>query len=422
MAEPTSALGFYDVLLRIAEKAGMAYYGSNGQGKAIAPVDAFNLDKCKRIINDGFRLFVASPPAQGWLWQERMAEITLAATEIGTATAGAATTLTDDTQNTDLTYVRTEANDYFNDWLLTITAGTGVGESAIVTDYVGATRTVTFSGGLSGGSTPDTTSIYQIEKVNLMPEDFNGEVDGAVSYAQSTNHGTEIELVDESLIRAIRADYISTGYPTKVAIVPYRPVAGTLGARRWELLTDYASVGTDVLNVPYTSHFNQMDCETGTATAGAATSLTDSGRGEADDYFNGWILTIIAGTGLGETATVTDDYASGVFSFTALSGGSTPDTTSVYYVEPASNLHPAGVKFDECILQACYAEAEKQIEEINEGMVELYYKVSLPSAHKMDSRSRPRKLRSKRAIVRGRYSVHGGYHGGHRTWHNITQL
>ncbi len=402
MAEPTSALGFYDLLLRIAEKAGMAYYGSAGQDKAIAPVDAFNLDKCKRIINDGFRLFVASPPAQGWLWQERMAEITLASTETGTATNGSSTTLVDTTN-------RDEDDDYFNTWLLTITAGTGVGESAIVTDFDNGTSTLTFSGGLSNGSTPDTTSIYQVEKVNLLPEDFNGEVDGAVTYAASTNHGTELELVDESLIRAIRADYISSGYPSKVAILPYRPVAGVLGTRRWQLITDYATVNADVLNVPYTSHFNKMDCETGTATAGAATSLTDSGRGEADDYFNGWLLTIIAGTGLGETATVTDDYASGVFSFTALSGGSTPDTTSVYYVEPASNLHPAGVKFDECILQACYAEAEKQIEEINEGALELYYKVSLPFAHKMDSRSRPRKLRSKRAIVR------------ERTWRNVTK-
>lgn len=411
MAEPTSALGFYDILLRIAEKAGMAYYGSLGQGKAIAPVDAFNLDKCKRIINDGFRLFVANPPEHGWHWQERTAEITLAATETGTATAGAATTLTDDTQDADLNYVRTEANDYFNDWLLTITAGTGVGESAIVTDYVGATRTLTFSGGLSGGSTPDTTSVYQIEKVNLMPEDFNGEVDGAPTYAASTNHGTELELVDESLIRAIRADYISSGYPSKVAIRPYRPVAGALGARRWELITDYASVGTDVINVPYTSHFNKMDCETGTATGGSAVTLIDTDRLEADDYFEGWILTIIAGTGLGQTATITDyDEGDSTFTFTGgLSGDSTPDTTSVYYVEPASNLHPAGVKFDDCVLQACYAEAEKQIEEINEGAVELYYKVSLPFAHKMDSRSRPRKLRSKRAIVR------------ERTWHNVTQ-
>ncbi len=403
MAEPTSALGFYDLLLRIAEKAGMAYYSSDGQGKAIAPVDAYNLDKCKRIINDGFRLFVASPPAQGWLWQERMAEILLAVTVNGTATSGSSTTLIDTTN-------RDEDNDYFNDWLLTITAGTGVGESAVITDFVSSTSVLTFSGGLSGGSTPDTTSVYQVEKVNLLPEDFNGEVDGAVTYAASTNHGTELEIVDESLIRAIRADYISSGYPTKVAILPYRPVAGTLGTRRWQLITDYATVQSDVLNVPYTSHFNEMDCETGTADSGGATTLVDGDRAEADDYFNGWLLTVIAGTGLGQTATITDyTGSSGTFTFTALSGASSPDSTTVYYVEPASNLHPAGVKFDNCILQACYAEAEKQVEEINEGAVELYYKVSLPFAHKMDSRSRPRKLRSKRAIVR------------ERTWRNVTK-
>ncbi len=286
MAEPTSALGFYDILLRIAEKAGMAYYGSDGQGKAVVPVDVFTLDKCKRIINDGFRLFVASTPPQGWLWQERMAEIVLAVTVTGTATSGSSTTLVDTTN-------RDEDDDYFNDWLLTVTAGTGVGESAVITNFDKGTSTLTFSGGLSGSSTPDTTSIYQIEKVNLMPEDFNGEVDGAVSYAASTNHGTELELVDESLIRAIRADYISSGYPTKVAILPYRPVAGALGTRRWQLITDYATVNADVLNVPYTSHFNEMDCETGIATAGSATSLTDTTRRlEIDDYFNGWLLTI----------------------------------------------------------------------------------------------------------------------------------
>jgi len=62
MAEPTGALGFRDLVLRTAEKAGMAYYGSDGQGKAIIPVDAYNLDRCRRIVNDAFRLFEASPP------------------------------------------------------------------------------------------------------------------------------------------------------------------------------------------------------------------------------------------------------------------------------------------------------------------------------------------------------------------------
>lgn len=402
MAEPTSALGFYDLLLRIAEKSGMAYYSSTGQGKAIVPVDAHNLDQCKRIINDGFRLFVASPPPRGWHWQERIASIALSAAVSGTATAGTATTLIDTTN-------RDEADDYFNDWILTITSGTGVGETATITDSDEGDSEVTFSGGLSGGSTPDETSIYRIEKVNLLPEDFNGQVDGPITFAASTNHGSDIEWVGESTIRLNRADFVTTGYTLRAAVRPYQPAAGALGAaRRWELIVDPAPVAADTLQFPYTSHFNIMDCETGVATGGSPTTLLDTGRLEATHYFKDWILTIIAGTGLGQTATITAYTVGGTFGFTALSGGSTPDTTSVYYVEPAANLHPAGFKFDNTVLQACLAEAEKQIEEINEGAVELFYKVHLPFAHNVDGLSRPRKLRGKHSIVR------------ERTWLNIT--
>ncbi len=401
MAEPTSALGFYDLLLRVAVKAGIAYYNSTGQGKAIVPVDAHNLDLCKRIINDGFRLFVSTPPPRGWHWQERIASVALSATATGTATSGAATYLAD----TD----RTEDDDYFNDWILTVTGGTGVGESATITDYTKTTGKLEFTA-LSGGSTPDTTSIYQVEKVNLLPEDFNGQVDGPITYAAGTNHGGGIDWVDESTIRMFRANFISTGYPLRAAVLPYQPTAGALGAaRRWRLITDPSPVTSDTLEFPYTSHFNIMDCETGTADSGGATTLVDGDRGEANDYFKGWILTVIAGVGLGQTATITGyTGSSGTFAFTALSGASSPDSTTVYYVEPAANLHPAGFKFDDAVLAACYAEAEKQVEEINEGAVELFYKVYLPFAHNTDSLSRPRRLKRSRGIQR------------ERTWLNIT--
>ena len=407
MSEPTSVITFYDMLLRVAEKAGMAYYGSTGQGKPVVPVDAFNLDKCKRIVNDAFRLFDASPPPRGWKWKERIASILLAVTASGTATGGSPTTLVDSG--------RTEANDYFNDWIISVTGGTGKGETAIVTDYALSTGTFTFTA-LSGGSTPDTTSIYRVEKVNLMPEDFAGQVDGPITYSAATNHGSPIAWVDESTIRQLRANWITTGYPIRAAYVPYTPSAGSLGGRRWELKVDPAPVAADTLLFPYTSHFNEMKCETGVATGGTSATLVDSGRLEADDYFNGWILTVVDGTGLGQTATITDyTESSGTFAFTALSGGSTPDTTTVYYVEPASNLHPAGVKFDDCVMSACYAEAEKQIEEINEGAVELFYKVHLKFAHNLDSLSRPRRLVGKRG-----YGRRTRNRMRDRTWLNVT--
>lgn len=410
MSEPTGVLGFQNILLRVAEKAGMAYYGSDGQGKAVVPVDVYNLDKCKRIVNDGFRLFDGSPPPQGWHWKERIADISLEATANGTATGGSSTTLVDTTS-------RDEDDDHFTDWLLTITAGTGISETAIITDFDKDTSTLTFTA-LSGGSTPDITSIYRLEKINLMPEDFDGQVSGAVTYTAASNHATPLSIVDESTIRRFRANFISTGYVTKIAFAPYRPQAGVLNAsRRWEMLVDPAPSVNDVLKVPYTSHFNAMDCETGIADSGGATTLVDGDRLEANSYFDGWILTVIAGTGLGQTATITGyTGSSGTFAFSdGLSGSSSPDSTTVYYVEPAANLHPAGFRFDNHVLAACYAEAEKQIAEINEGAVELFYKIYLAQAHQLDGLSRPRRLL-------GRRSSRGwpGRQYPWRTWLNVT--
>lgn len=405
MSEPTSGLGFYDLLLRVAEKGGMAYYGSDGQSKAVVPIDAFNLDLCKRIVNDGFRLFKSSPPPDGWHWQERMASILLAATVTGTSTSGAATYLID-IDNRD------EDDDYFNGWLLTITSGTGIGETAIITAFTKLSSKLEFTA-LSGSSTPDTTSTYMVEKVNVLPNDFGGQIDGPIKYMAGTYNGTEITEVDESTIRAWKANGVSLGYPNLAAISPYEPVAGSLSStRRWKMEFYPSPAAAHVLTVPYTSQFDKMDCETGTATGGSATTLIDTDRLEADGYFKDWILTIIAGVGLGQTAIITSyDEGTSTFTFTGkLSGESTPDITSVYYVEPAANLHPAGIVFDDAIQAACYAEAEKQVEEINEGAVELYYKVHLVNAHRLDGLSRPRTLR------RSNKSPHGRSYNGVHFW------
>lgn len=80
---------------------------------------------------------------------------------------------------------------------------------------------------------------------------------------------------------------------------------------------------------------------TGTASAGAADSLTDANiAGDYDDdFFNGYELWITSGTGKDEHAVVTDyDGTAGTFEFAALSGGSTPDTTSEYRICRSANV------------------------------------------------------------------------------------
>jgi hypothetical protein len=62
MADPTLSLSFSDLIIRVAEYLGMAYYGASGAEVAQVPQDAHDLELCKRLVNDGYRKFINSNP------------------------------------------------------------------------------------------------------------------------------------------------------------------------------------------------------------------------------------------------------------------------------------------------------------------------------------------------------------------------
>ncbi|MDD5355948.1 MAG: hypothetical protein PHY56_05400 [Candidatus Omnitrophica bacterium] len=69
---------------------------------------------------------------------------------------------------------------------------------------------------------------------------------------------------------------------------------------------------------------------TALATAGAAGTLTDTKRREADDYWKGGTIDIIAGTGIGQKRDITGfTQSTGVFDITP-DWATNPDTTSMY--------------------------------------------------------------------------------------------
>lgn len=229
---PTLGLTFEDLILRVAEYLGLADYSD---GAAAIPTDAHDLDVCQRIVNDGWRMFTGA--YHRWNWLTPICEVTFAAYVGGVAESGTATTLVDGD--------RTEASDYFNGYTIRITGGTGAGEYATVTDYDQATGTFTFTA-LSGGSTPDSTSKYEVappQCVNgdnsryYMPDGFYGQM---VSFFTYPNEGSRIRLeeVDEATIRSMYAGTgNSSGDPCFAAIRPL-PLPSDLGQfnRRWELL------------------------------------------------------------------------------------------------------------------------------------------------------------------------------------------
>lgn len=62
--QPTLALTFSEMCIRVAEYLGVAKYSG---GAALIPTDAHDLDLCKRLVNDGYRKFFTAQPEWNWL-------------------------------------------------------------------------------------------------------------------------------------------------------------------------------------------------------------------------------------------------------------------------------------------------------------------------------------------------------------------
>lgn len=407
MAEPTSALTFEDVLTEMAELVGIADY-DDSTGEAIHPNDKYDIDKLKRAANNGIRQFISAAPQLGWNWMKRMMSISLKISTGSTATGGSATTLVDSALASDY------ADDYYNGLILEILGGTGAGETALVTDYEGATGTFTFTA-LSGGSTPDDTTEFFIGHRYALDQSFGGQADGDITYLRSSGIGT-IEWAPETELRRWRELTSHGGTPRQAATRPY-------GNRRHELIVYPDPSAEDVIQFPYTYFFDKLDILTGVATsAGDTTTITDTSRNEPNDYFNAdWLVEITSGTGKGSYGVVTDFVKStGVITVTAwldidgTSTGTSPGSGDGYRLLPISNLQPAGFAFDSVIRLACMAAAEAEMEDV-QSIWENKYKDALANAFKIDSRLAPRTVgnfggRSRTfsyALVRRRYYDYG---------------
>ena len=415
MAEPTSALSLYDLILRVAREAGIAYYGSSGNEPAMIPVDYHDFELCKRIVNDGIRMFIADAPLKGWRWMRRIMSVTLTSVR----TTGTVDSIPTSNQLTDATLETTyAANADLDDYWCYILTGTGAGSYAQITNYVASGGTITVADWLDqygnpGGTDPvadDTFAITPVETVGgnitryVLPENFGGEVDGPIHYEANSNHGTQIEWCGESSIRARQAVDTLTGYPKRAAIRSLEYKSNSFGPRRrFELILDKEPSTSEVVEFPYTLSFDELRMVAGLATGGSGTTLVDSSFANYYplDYFkDDWKCYVISGTGRNARGVVTGftgtSFTVAVADWLAIddSTASATDATDgdAYYLEPRANLHPAGLRFDQAILAACLAQAEIDEEDVTAGFVEKYVKKALPMAHRIDMRAAPRKL------------------------------
>jgi len=88
MTLPRSSLRFRHLIIRTAEQLGCAYYGDDNEGIAQLPVNAHDLDRCKRIVNDAYAGFASSivDPITGkvhiWSFTRQHYELTFRTTAV----------------------------------------------------------------------------------------------------------------------------------------------------------------------------------------------------------------------------------------------------------------------------------------------------------------------------------------------------
>jgi hypothetical protein len=244
LADPTLGKTFSDLITRVAEYLGT--YSISG-GVAAPPTIPFELDKCKRIVNDAYARFLAEN--QRWNFLNVPFSITFAGTPIiGNVTAGGTSTWTDSS------LAGVYADNYFTGWGVTITHQNTALEEQEVISYVGATGQFTVAAtGYSSGTwktTPAAGDTYQLLPGPtlslatpslfgqtwryLMPQDFMGSFLGEFTYGQGQTR-LQVHCIDELAIRTMYAASMFSGTVSNYACRPLNTNAGDNGGR-WELL------------------------------------------------------------------------------------------------------------------------------------------------------------------------------------------
>ncbi len=251
MAEPTSALTFSDLILEVAIKLGLAYHGADGTETDQIPTDTRDLDLCKRIVNNGIRMFIHdAPQPNGWRWLRPVASVTLWS-DIAADTGNPILTAV---HSGGITTLTVGEDSFFESMELKDITITTVGTFTI-TEFVSATS-IKVSGDASAAHGTSKTWTMTDDGNYTLPLTFSGHFVGHIAYASGTNRGIGIEWCDESVIRMWRADVTDeNGDPWLAAV---RVMDTGSPRRRWELIV-YPMLDEDmVVEFPFMLHFNEL--------------------------------------------------------------------------------------------------------------------------------------------------------------------
>jgi len=260
MAESTAALTFGDLVIAVAEKLGIAYYGADGDEPAQAPTNAYDLDKCKRYVQDGIRMFIADAPAAGWRWQRPLASVVLwqdvdEDTDV-TVSGGVYD------GDADITPVTASEATFYASMEGATLAIDGV-DDFVIANYVSSTVV-----NVTGNASAASADVFSMESGGVfgLPQTFGGEVVGDITYAAGSNLGVSISWNTELEIRRSRENWDATVQHPYYAAVRRNQT----NSRRWDLVVYPTPSGDYTVEFPYLIYFDKITELTDVHPAGVA--------------------------------------------------------------------------------------------------------------------------------------------------------
>lgn len=251
MSEPTSTLTFNDLILEVAEKLGIAYYGSGGTSAASIPTNAQDLALCKKQVNNAIRMFIHdAPPPNGWRWLRPVASLVMWA-DVAQDTDNAISSATFNASGSNTTLVIPTAAFYPSMEWKTLSIETE--GDVTIESYVSSTSVI-----VSGSHTGAASKKWSIESGGnyTLPTTFGGQYIGEPTYAPDSNLGIDPEWSDESTIRQWRSNVaVETGNPYLFAV---RVMDTGSPRRRWELMAYPKPDETQTMEFSYMLHFDSL--------------------------------------------------------------------------------------------------------------------------------------------------------------------
>lgn len=394
--EPTSALTFRDLIIEVAVNIGVADYGANQNQAADIPQDIHDLDICKRVVNNAIRMVLADAPRNGWMWQTPVADIDLWADVATSATQGVAYVNIPADNQTQLTAITAAFFPTMEGHEIVIGIPWVTGVTYVANDIVqeGGVRYSCAVGHVAGTFATDLAA------------------------GNWTATGSPVVASYESpTVVRVAGNYAVTPAAAWVAATPY--VAGNLvtsGGYRYTCLTAHTSAAAFA-----------TDLAAGLWATTDEFSMVSNGRFTLPKTFSGQYegtLTYASGANHGTPIELTGDmeirhFQENVSSVTGYPRRAAirrmPDNPRrwemVTYPTPhadvivtlpyelhfnnlvaLSDLHPAGFAFDEIILAACLAVAERDVDDTLSGRMSYYQDKALVNAKKINARTFPRRL------------------------------